>query len=184
LSASDRLWRIALRTTLTAGWLYGRVARRVRFRRRRRTVELGPLCFRVPATWGAFEPAPEGDFVLRSVPTEHMIWGDAVWYANVAEIRVRPPAGRMELPPEASPMDEMRRELRTEHGPVLVLLRVARGMAPARRREAERVLAGVRARRGGVALRFPEATYGQPAAPDGGPPPHLKRTIEGGTVGR
>jgi hypothetical protein len=136
----------------------------------------------VPTTWSDFEPAPEGDFVLRSVPARYLIYGDSLWYANVAEIRIRPPNHADRLPDE-SPMDELRMTLGTRHGPVLLLLRVARGMSAPQRAEAERAFRSVRARRGGPRLDFPNASYGVSALADGKPPDDPRHYFEGRTVG-
>jgi hypothetical protein len=174
--------RLALQLAITAGWLYGKIVRLIHFRRRLRSVQFGPLTMRVPLTWGEFEAAPEGDFVLRSVPTQYFIYGDSLWYASVAEIRTRPAdhPGRL---PEDSPMDELRRIVLTEQGPVLVLLRVARGMSAAMRAEAEQAFRSIRTRAGGPPLEFPEASYGVPALGDGKPPVDSRKYFEGRTVG-
>jgi hypothetical protein len=144
---------------------------------------VGPVSLRIPMTWGVLEPAPEGDFVIRSVPTQYLIYGDSLWYANVAEIRIRPPDHPGRLPVE-SPMDELRRTVETEHGPVLVLLRVGRGMSSAKRAEAERAFRSVRARPDGPPLDFPDATYGVPALAGSKPPLDPRHYFEGRTVGR
>lgn len=175
-------WRLAARALVTAGWVYGCTTRPYRTRRQTRRVEFGPVTLRVRQTWGDFEPSPEGDFVLRSVPTRYFIYGDSLWYGNVAEIRLRPPDHPTRLLAEG-PMDEMQRLVRTDHGEVLVLLRVARGMSHARRAEAERAFRSVRRRRRGEKLRYPERTYGVPARPSGQPPKDSRRYFEGGSVG-
>ncbi len=175
-------WWLVLRVVAAGGSLYGRTLRLVQRRRRLRRVELGPLSLRVPATWGEFEAAREGDFVIRSVPTQYLIYGDSLWYANVAEIRVRPEDHPGRLPVE-SPMDELRRVVRTKHGPVLVLLRVARGMSAPLRADAERAFRSVRPRRRGPPLEFPEARYGVPALAGGKPPDDPRHYFEGRTVG-
>ena len=180
--ATPLRWRLVFHVVAAAGSLYGRALRLLQSRRRVRRVELGPLSLRVPVAWGDFEAAREGDFVIRSVPTQYFIYGDSLWYSNVAEIRVRPVDHPGRLPVE-SPMDELRRALQTEHGPVLVLLRVARGMSPALRAEAERAFRSVRPRRRGSPLEFPEASYGVPALAGGKPPDDPRHYFEGRTVG-
>ena len=116
---------------------------------------------------------------MRSIPTQQLIYGDSLWYANVAEIRVRRPDHPTSLPATA-PMDEVCRVLETSEGPVLVLLRIARGMSAAKRAEAERAFRSVRVRKGGGPLEFPPATYGVPALADGKPPADLSTTSKEG----
>lgn len=155
-------WRWLTNRMVAVGYLYGRAYRVVRFRKRYRRAAIGPLWFRVPMTWGEFEPAPEGDFVIRNKPTRHMIDGDILWYSSIGEIRVRRPGGRGL--PDLAPMDEVQRTVITPQGPVLVLARVGRGMSARRRSEAQRVLASVRVRRRREPLIWPHPKYEQGAA--------------------
>lgn len=157
-SITERLWLRVANAVVTIGYLYGLVRRALLTRRRYKRVRLGPLIFRVPRNWEQFEPAPEGDFVLRNQRITPWSQGDALWYSTFGEIRVRRPG----VPglPELAPMDELRRELDTSQGGLVVLLRVARGMGPSLRAEAERAFRSARALRRGPVLEWTDGSAG------------------------
>jgi hypothetical protein len=107
-----------------------------------RTVHIGSIEILIPPGWGDLELDVDGGYILHNRPRRLRIDGDAVWYASAIELRIseRAPVSAV----GRSAMTETTRTIILRRGLIFLTLAIANGVRGRQRREAFRVLEGVR----------------------------------------